>query len=258
MTSKKRGSQKRGSKRKSGAGSRKKRGKKGGTSRASSGVSPFARVGRSQPAPFVFKRATTRRVENERRQVERLLISRGVASDIAHQIAYDMNPDLYYLLRIWGLFSSDPDDEGSPDMAPVLQAMYVGSGRRLWARCIGYAAKAPIQHVEINRLDPSFGGVVDRPLWDQYSVTTIEGDQVYGHGKLDEWKTRLKEGRPKKAVPGTGKMTAEERRKFMRAKNAAIRRRQEFNRRYEALRDKDAVAAQRMLERSKRNRKGYV
>src|SRR6516225_11179067 len=165
---------------------KKKKTKRGKTrTKGRAKVNPFARVGSAQSgpkaAPFVFKRATTSRVAGERRLVERILISRGVPTDVAHQIAYDMNPDLYYLLRIWGLYSSDPDDEGSSDLAPVLQVMYVGSGRRLWSRCINYAAKAPIQYVEIDPLDPAYGAVDDRPLWDRDSIH-VAGDPIATSG----------------------------------------------------------------------------
>lgn len=173
----------------------------------------------------------------------------GVASDIADQIAYEMQPERPYLLRIWGYAGSDPDDPGSPGDMPVLQATFVGNGAENWSRAIEYAKKAPIDYVEINELE---WGVSARPLWDQDSVETIEGERVYGHGRLEEYRDRQKEGRPKKAGGG---MTAAERRKDRQRKNAAIKRKQKTDARIAALKDKDPIAAQRLKDRSKKARK---
>jgi len=161
-----------------------------------------------------------------------------------------MDPTTHYLVEIYGFAGSDPNDEGMPGDLPVRQAVFIGAGVVMWTRIVGYSGKAPIEHVEIKEIDPDV--VEDRPLWDQYSVTTVDGEVVYGHGSLAEWKDRQKVGRPKK---GGGGMNAADRRKNRKSKNAAIKRRQALKARIDALKKTDPLAADRLLRRSKSARK---
>jgi len=190
--------------------------------------------------------------ESRRQQVIKLLEARDVDPYVAKKIAYGMEPNEFYLLRIYGYASSDPLDAGGPGDTPVLQATYVGSGIRLWSRAIGYASKAPIEDAEIHMLD---GAVLDRPLWGKESVKTIKGERVYanGNGIFEEWRDRLKTGRPKKAGGG---MTASERRKDRKRKTNAIQRKRETEKRARALEAKgDLVGAARLRRRSQSARK---
>ncbi len=206
------------------------------------------------------------KTENDRRKVVKLLEARGVYPEVAHKIAYEMEPDRYYILRIYGVHPSDPD--GNVDLGalmgetPVIQATFIGSGERLWHRCIGYASRAPIEHVEIDELDTEKGGYIDRPFWyTDKSIKTVTGERVYGSGTFDEYRDRQKTGRPK-SKKGRGS-TAEERRKDRRRKNAALKRKSATNNRYNELIAKWRKTgdvkyqheAARLRERSKRSRK---
>ncbi len=187
--------------------------------------------------------------ESRRRQVVKLLEARGVYPEIAHKIAYGMAPKNPYMMRIYGFAGSDPNDPGSPGDVPVLQATFVGSGVRLWSLAIGYASKAPIEHVEIDELERT---VLERPLWGPESVKTVSGQRVYGSGQFVEYRDRRKRGPRKKTGGG---MTAAERRKNNKSKEAAIKRRVAIRKRIDALKKTDPLAADRLLERSKRSRK---
>lgn len=189
---------------------------------------------------------------SRRRHVQRILESRGVAPPVAHKIAYGMDPDRFYVMRIYGYAGSDLNDDSVPGDIPVLQAQFVGSGAYNWTRAMGYASRAPIEEVDIEELD---GAVIDRPFWfdPRYSVKTVSGERVYGHGSFEEWRDRLKTGRPKKAGGG---MTAGERRKNRKSKRDALKRRQALRARVEALKKQGKhIEANRLLERSKRSRK---
>ncbi len=228
-----------------------KRKRKRGKARKKGGakVSPFSRVGRSEAAPFVFARHVDP-IASQRGQVYRILVHRGVATDVARMIAYEeMDPDHSYIVTIYGYAGSrDEDGAGRMGDVPVRQADFVGECRQVWARLIGYASKAPIEYVEINELAPDS---LDHPLWDTDSVQTVSGVSVVGHGNKAEWLDRRKRGARKK---GGGGMPAPERRKNRKGKNAAIQRRQALNKRIAKLKKTDPVAAVRLQERSKRAR----
>lgn len=233
----------------------------------------FARAKRSAPQSsadpgawreFAKRRAASDPLAQRRRMVEILLLGRDVYPEIAYKVAYTIDPERFYLARIYGYKSSDPNDDGAPGDVPVLRATYVASGERLWERIIGYAGVAPIEDIDLVEISPS---VVDRPLWGNESVVTVEGERVYGHGNLQEYRDRQKVGRPKKS--GGGK-TAKTRRKERKAKDAAIRRKNALLQRVGEMKakakklaakgNKDAAQrlraeADRLLKRSEKRRK---
>lgn len=217
-------------------------------SRAPSQATPLRAIDQSDAWTEWGRRRSENPYEARRRQVYKILVARGVASDLAQQVA-NLDPFKHYIVEIYGFAGSDPNDEGSPGDLPVRQAVFVGQGVVIWTRVVGYAKKAPIEHIEIHEIDPV---MEDRPLWDQYSVHTVEGVEIYGHGNLEEWKDRQKVGRRKK---GGGGMSAPERRKNRKAKTAALKRKEATRSRVNALKQTDPLAAERLLQRSQRARK---
>jgi hypothetical protein len=207
-----------------------------------------------QPASSaVFERATgpkkAKQSGSRRAQVVKLLEARGVEPYVANKIAFGMEPTRFYMLRIYGYASSDPNDLRGDE--PVLQATYVGSGIRLWSRAIGYASKAPIDDATIVEL---MDAVIDRPLWGPDTVKTVDGPRVYGNGSFQEYADRQKQGRRQKANMRQ-KMTAAERRADRKRKNAVLGRRLKTEKRARDLEKAgDFVGADRLRRRSKRAR----
>lgn len=235
---------------------------KGRQRKKGAGKSPAPFFARSQPASTaVFARAPRQPPidpnANRRRQVIILLEHAGVYPSIAREIAA-MEPDLPYILRIYavngsphGKFNERSDYQSGE--TPILQATFVGTGLRLWSRAIGYARNNSIEDVLIEQLkglensDRRFKDAA--ALWGKDSVKTVKGERVYGSGQFTEYRDRLKTGRPKKAGGG---MTASERRKNRKSKNAALARDRETEARAKRLEDLgDMVGAARLRIRAK-------
>lgn len=187
--------------------------------------------------------------ESRQRQVYKILIAHDVDDYTANLIAYGLDPEKFYIVEIYGYASSDPHDAGAPGDTVVKQAVFVGAGIRLWSRIISYARRAPIDHIDVNEIDAV---QLDRPLWDQFSVTTVDGVRIRGHGQLNDFQDRRKKGRRKKTGGG---MTAPQRRQNRKSKTAALQRRIEIDNRIAELKKTNPAAADRLLERSKRARK---
>lgn len=214
-----------------------------------------------------IKTKTGQSIAQKRGAVYRILLSRGVASEVAQTIV-DMEPGEHYLLEIYGYVGSRDDVlDYDGDFVPVLQAMFVGEAEKLWGDCIGYASKAPIQDVRIDELDD---WAEHRPLWDTDSIHTTDGVLVDGHGSRVDWQKDRDERKRGPRKKSGGGMTAEERRAQAKQRQAARSRRNETRERVDALYAKARAAdkagksgeaqkikakARQLLKRSKRARK---
>lgn len=191
-----------------------------------------------------------RPLDNRREQVRKLLSIKDVSPVAIEKITDGMNPDRFYIIRIYGYRGSSETD-GVPGDEPILQATFVGSGTGMWMKAIHYASFAPIEDVEIDEIEHPGP---DRPLWGKESVKSVDGERFYaGVGDWQEWRDRKKAGRPKKSGGG---MTADQRRKNRKSKRAAKKRLDAVRARIKALADAgDIASANKLKTRSESRRK---
>lgn len=190
--------------------------------------------------------------ESRREIVRRRLIGLGVPPPTADDICDQMQPLRYYHLEIWGYMVSRDDT-----VAEVLthQATFVGTGLRLWARCVGYAHRADIEKVGITEIMPTAPGKAGTyPLWDaKTTVVSVDQKELVGRGHWSDWNQRRKIGRPKK---GGGKMKAADREKYKRRNRAMDKRDRKLAARVKELEDQGKfLEADRLERRSKAARK---